>query len=86
MQKLDILPAPNYQIHYGSLTQQSRAQLENWVSSNIGRLLDLGGAKRIRSVNEGMQQLAKEFTDVLTQAGYSEGYDSASFEAGESDF
>lgn len=86
MQKLDILPVPEYQIHYGSLTQQSRAQLETWVSSNISRLLDLGSAKRTVPVAEGLKQLAKELTDVLIQAGYSEGYDSACFDASESDF
>ncbi len=86
MQKLDILPVPKYQIHYGSLTQQSRAELKVWVSSNISRLLDLAGAKRTTAAAEGLEQLTKKLTDVLIQVGYSEGYDSASFDAAESDF
>lgn len=78
MQKLNIIPTPDYQVRFGTLTEQSRAQLEAWVSSNISNLLDLGGAKRTVPVVEGLEQLAKEFTDVLIQAGYSEGCDSCS--------
>jgi hypothetical protein len=80
MQKLDILPVPDYQIQYGSLTQQSCAKLEVWVSQNISHLLELGGAKRTVPVAEGLKRLARELTNVLIQVGYREGYDSASMD------
>ena len=76
---------PNADIQWGSLQQDSRKEIEDWVTSNLRSFLLTFNIpiNTLTSRDEDVKQLSKDLFEEIRSVGYSEGYECAEVSAAE---